>query len=158
MSTSKVKEYLRRFEKTDRIRKIKVPITAADEASDSLGTMPSKLAKCTAFLNKKGDGCIMIVTSGDATVDKARFKTRFRYLPEELDEEQSVKYTGHRLMALCPFAVNDEATVIYLDKSLKRFDYIYISAGDAYTVAKFSYDELFKCTNAVDWVDMGRIW
>lgn len=158
MSTSEVREYLKEFNKTDRIKKIRVPVTSVEETADVLGIMPSKLVRCTAFLNKKGDGCIMIVASGDATIDKARFKTKFRYIPDELNEEQAVEYTGFSIADLCPFAVNEEHTKIYLDKSLKRFDYVYPKAGDDYTIVKLTCDELFACAKAVDWVEMGRTW
>ncbi len=158
MSVSGVKEYLRQYRKSDRLQKVNVPVTSVEIAADTLGIMPSKLAKCHAFLNKTGDGCILIVTSGDARIDKARFKAKFRYIPDELDENQLVEYTGYTSEELCPFAVNAEKTKIYLDKSIKRFDYVYPTAGDYYTVVKLSADELFKCTNAVDWVEMGRTW
>lgn len=158
MSVTVVKEYLRQFRKSDRIQKVNVPITSIEEASDALGIMPSKLVTCAVFMNKTNDGCIMIITSGDAIVDKSRYKAKFRYIPEELDESQTVEYTGYNFDDLCPFAVKEETTKIYLDKTLKRYDYIYPSGGDLYSVVKLSPDELFRCSKAVDWVEMAKAW
>ncbi len=158
MSASEVREYLKKFKKTDKIRKIRVPITSIEDASDALGVLPSKIVKSSAFLNKKGDGCILIVLSGDATVDKARYKTRFRYIPDELTDEQLVEYTGYDKLSLCPFAVNEEFTKIYVDKSVKRFDCVYCMAGDEHTIVKFTSDELFECSQAEDWVEVGKAW
>ena len=158
MSTTEVRAYLEGFNKADKIKKIRVPVTSVEETADCLGIMPSRLVKHTAFLNKKGDGCIMIISSGDAIVDKVRYKTKFRYIPDELNEEQTIAYTGYSIADLCPFAVIEEYTRIYLDKSLKRFDYVYVKAGDDYTIVKLTCEELFECTKAVDWVEMGRTW
>lgn len=158
MSALEVRAYLSKFDKESKIIKIDVPITSVDEAADSIGIMPSKIVKQEVFLNKKGDGCIMIVVSGDAIVNKAKFKTKFRYIPDELSEKQTVEYTGYSTADLCLFGVNEKYTKIYLDNSLKRFDYIYAKAGDDYTVVKLSCEELFECSRAADWVTMGRTW
>ena len=101
---------------------------------------------------------MLVVTSIDTNIDLKRYKSRFRYLPDELDDEKILEYTGYDYECLCPFAVDEERTKVYIDNYVKRFDYVYVPTGDNYTVAKLSPEELFKCAKALDWVDVAKSW
>ena len=158
MTPDNVRKSLKEFKVTDRIHKSRYPVSAVEDAADSLGIIPSKLVRTTAFINKAGNGCNVIVTSIDTNFDFRKYKSKFRYLPEDIEDEKVLEYTGHEKEFMCPFAVDEEHSKVYIDKYVKRFDYVYVPAGDDYTVVKLSPEELFKCAKAVDWVDVAKSW
>ena len=63
---------------------------------------------------------------------------------------------GHAVGGVCPFAVN-EGVPVYLDESLRRFDYVYPAAGSSNSAIKLSLEELEKYSNYVKWVDVCKL-
>ena len=63
---------------------------------------------------------------------------------------------GHKVGGVCPFAINDNIDV-YLDISLKRFNYVYPACGSSNSAIKLSIEELEKYSNYKEWIDVGKI-
>ena len=62
---------------------------------------------------------------------------------------------GHAVGGVCPFATNDVKA--YLDKSLKRFDYIYPACGSSNSAIKLTNEELELYTyNFAGWIDVTK--
>ena len=63
---------------------------------------------------------------------------------------------GHAAGGVCPFAINEGITV-YLDESLKRFEYVYPACGSASSAIKLTIPELEEYSNFKEWIDVGKI-
>lgn len=66
------------------------------------------------------------------------------------DEVETV--TGHPMGGVCPFGLKTPLKV-YLDESLKVFDYVYPAAGGSNTAVKIDVSYLHEVTNG-EWVDV----
>ncbi len=55
-----------------------------------------------------------------------------------------------------PFGVNPGVRV-YLDESLRRFDWVYPACGSGNSAVKLSPQELEQASGALSWVDLCRI-
>ncbi|KFN90997.1 tRNA proofreading protein [Tetragenococcus muriaticus 3MR10-3] len=62
---------------------------------------------------------------------------------------------GHSPGGVCPFAIKPNVDV-YLDESLRDFDWIYPAAGDSQSAVELTPNELEKYSSAKDWVDVAK--
>ena len=67
---------------------------------------------------------------------------------EEVEEK-----IGHAVGGVCPFAVN-AGVEVYLDNSLKRFDYVFPACGSSNSAIKLSVQELEELSNFKEWIDV----
>lgn len=74
-----------------------------------------------------------------------------------IPREQVVDLIGHEPGGVCPFAIKEEVPV-WLDVSMKRFEIVHPAAGDDYTSARMTLDELFDASNAEGWCDVCKGW
>ena len=103
-------------------------------------------------MNVNGE-CVIIVTAGDVKIDNPKYKAEFSTKAKMLTHEQALEMTGHAVGGICPFALNDGCRV-YLDESLKRFDYVYPACGSSNSAVKLTPDELEKYSHSIKWVDV----
>ena len=80
---------------------------------------------------------------------KAGFSTKAKMIPFE----EVGNIIGHTVGGVCPFGVNDGVT-IYLDNSLKRFEYVYPACGSSNSAIKLSITELEKTSGFTKWIDV----
>ena len=155
MSIERVRSYFRERGMEDRILEFPVSSATVALAAQAVGTIPARIAKTLSFRN--GDGCILVVTAGDARIDNHKFKEKFSMKASMLSPEEALERTGHAVGGVCPFAVPDTAAV-YLDISLKRFETVFPAAGSSNSAIELSCDELFRCSEAKEWVDLCKDW
>ena len=74
-----------------------------------------------------------------------------------LKPEEVEKYTNHTIGGVCPFGVPKE-TKVYLDESLKRFDFVYPACGTANSAIKLTNSELEEILPNAEWVDVCKGW
>ena len=73
---------------------------------------------------------------------------------KKLTFEEALEKTGHAVGGICPFALN-EGCRVFLDESLKRFEFVYPACGSSNSAIKLTPDELQKYTDSfVKWVDV----
>ncbi|GEQ50614.1 hypothetical protein TK11N_24660 [Tetragenococcus koreensis] len=96
------------------------------EAAQALECLPESIAKTISLVLE--DKNVLVVMAGDAKADNKKYKTYFgkraKMFPKELVED----LIGHLPDDVCPFAINSNVDV-YLDRSLKRFDFVYLAGG-----------------------------
>ena len=119
-------------------------------AANALGVEPARIAKTMAFRLKEKD--ILILAKGDVKVDNRKFKDYFKGKVRFISIEDLEEATGHPAGGICPFGLNKPLD-IYLDNSLKIFDYVYPAGGGANTAVKISVDYLTEVTNGI-WIDV----
>ena len=88
-----------------------------------------------------GEQPILIVAAGDVRIDNKKYKAWFHKKAKMIPPEQVEAAVGHAPGGVCPFAVLP-GTVVYLDRSLCRFDVVYPEAGSAHSAVALAPGEL----------------
>ena len=155
MSVERVKQYLQSYNFADRVLSFSASSATVEEAALAVGCEPRRIAKTLSFLV---DGAaLLIVMAGDAKIDNARFKAQFHQKAVMLAPDQVESLVGYAVGGVCPFDVAP-GVMVYLDESLRRFDFIYPAAGDAHSAVKLTPGELELASQALGWVDVGKGW
>lgn len=155
MAIDKVREYFKTLGIEDRVREFSVSSATVELAAEALGVKGQRIAKTMSFRAKDG-GVLLIVCAGDVKVDNSKFKQAFSTKAKMLTPDELVAEVGHAMGGVCPFAIPDSVEV-YLDESLKRFDTVFPACGSSNSAAEFTCDELFKYSNAREWVDVCKL-
>ena len=119
-------------------------------ASKTLGIEPALIAKTLSFRLKDRD--ILIVTKGDARIDNRKYKDFFKTKAKMLDHDEVAEITGHPVGGVCPFGLLSPMG-IYIDVSLKKYEYVYPAAGSAFTALKIQPLKMQELTQA-EFVDV----
>ena len=153
MAIEKVKEYFKKFNKEKDVIELKESSATVHDAAIALGCDEAHIAKTMSYIvNEKP---ILIVLAGDIFVDNSKFKQQFfckaKMIPIDLLDE----LIGHKAGGVCPFAIKD-GVLVYLDESLKRFEYVYPACGSSNSAIKLTIEELEKYSNYKEWIDVGK--
>ncbi len=155
MSLEKVKQYLKRYNMEDRLREFAVSSATVELAAQALDVEAARIAKSLSFCY--GDGCVIIVTAGDAKVDNAKFKAEFQTKAKMLAPDEVEPLTGYQIGGVCPFG-NPASAKVYCDLSLKRFSKIFPAGGSANSCVELNCDELFELSKSIKWIDVCKNW
>ena len=154
MSIEKGRAYFRQIGMEDRVREFDVSSATVELAALALGVEGARIAKTLSF--KKDDSCILILAAGDARIDNHKFKDKFHMKAKMLAPEEVLSIVGHPVGGVCPFGINDGIDV-YLDESLKRFETVFPAVGSANSAIELDLDELYKYSNAIEWIDVCKL-
>ena len=155
-SIENVKEYLKQFGAADQVMEFTESSATVELAAKAVGVEPARIAKSLTFTSREG-GCLMIVAAGDAKVNNGMFKRRFGCKPSMLGGEDALKFTGHAVGGVCPFAL-PETVEVYLDESMRRFQTIFPAAGSSNSAIELTMDQLEEYSRAKGWVDVCKGW
>ena len=139
MSVQAVRQALEAAGFSGTIRELEESSATVELAAQAAGVIPARIAKTLSFL--VDEGCVLIVTAGDAKIDNSKFKAMFHTKAKMLSPEQVYSFTGHAVGGVCPFAVK-EGVKIYLDESLKRFDTVFPACGSSNSAIELTIPEL----------------
>jgi len=156
MGLEKVKVYFELHNMAHKIREFNQSSATVELAAEAAGCEVARIGKTLSF--EDGDGCILIVTAGDARIDNSKFKGLFSRKATMLKPEAVIAYTGHNIGGVCPFAIEDNRVKIYMDISLKRFDTVFPAAGSSSSAIELTIDELFDHGNAIEFIDVCKNW
>lgn len=155
MSIEKGREYFRRFGMEERVREFDVSSATVELAALALGVEGARIAKTLSFKTADG-GCMLILAAGDARIDNSKFKAKFHFKAKMPSAEEVLEMVGHPVGGVCPFGINDGIPV-YLDESLKRFETVFPAVGSASSAIELNLDELYKYSNALEWIDVCKL-
>lgn len=129
-----------------------------DDARELLGIGLPRIAKTLVFAAPIGAN--VIVLSGDARIDPAKYEKKFKVKRVVLDEEDLMEYTGCRPGSVSPVALPNKRSKVYIDVSVRRFldQYVYISGGTANSAVGITGSDLFKVSNSREWIDISEGW
>lgn len=153
MSAEKAKAHLEKYGLGDRIKTLEQSSATVELAAAALGCEPARIAKSLTF--NVNDAPVMIVTAGDVKIDNAKFKARFGTKAKMLSPEQVTELIGHSVGGVCPFGINPGVSV-YLDESLRRFERVFPAAGSGNTAVDLTLEELEKCSDSEEWIDVSK--
>jgi prolyl-tRNA editing enzyme YbaK/EbsC (Cys-tRNA(Pro) deacylase) len=152
MPVSKVIDYLSAHGiDAKRVIEFEASSATVELAAALIGCEPALIAKSITF-NLDGRA-ILIVASGDVKIDNRKYKERFGGKARMMSHEEASERIGHDVGGVCPFAVN-EGVEVYMDISLRRFEYVYPAAGSSNSVICMPLDELERLSNSLGWVDV----
>lgn len=154
MSIEKGRAYFRALGMEDRVLEFDVSSATVDLAAQALNVEGARIAKTLSF--KIGEGCILILTQGDARIDNRKFKDRFHTKAKMLTPDECLEMVGHPVGGVCPFGINDGIDV-YLDESLRKFETVFPAVGSGNSAIELTPDELFKYSKALEWVDVCKL-
>lgn len=153
MAIEKVKKYFAALGEPERVVEFEELTATSDQAAHALNCEVGRIAKTiSVFVDKKP---VLILLGGDMNLDNKKFKAQFGCRPHMIPVAEVESFIGHAVGGTCPFAVND-GVPIYLDASLKRYDFVYPAAGNDRSVVKLQLDELEKYIASAGWVDVGK--
>ena len=151
MSLQKAKEHLQKYGLENKIMEFAVSSATVKEAALALNCKEEEIAKTLSFI--VDNEAILIVTAGDQKIDNSKYKAFFHTKAKMVPFEDVERIVGHEVGGVCPFGVNDNITV-YLDISLKKFDYVYPACGSHNSAIKLSLKELEETSNYQEWIDV----
>ena len=154
MLNEKVYKFL--FEKnlSDRITEHTKTIDTVEHAAENIGCSEAEIAKTLSFAV---DGrTVIVVMAGDTRVNSSKFKSIFHTKPRMVPGDMVEKLTGFAPGGVCPFALPDDIP-IWLDVSLKRFEYVHPAGGNEFTSVKLTPKELEVVTGAEGWCDVCKL-
>ena len=155
MSLIKVKEFFKEFNIENRIIELDESSATVADAAKALNCKEKEIAKSLSF--RTNEDIILIVAAGDAKIDNSKYKQEFLCKASMLKYDEVENLIGHAVGGVCPFAINSNVKV-YLDESLKRFEYVYPACGSANSAIKLSIKELEKYSNYIKWIDVCKDW
>ena len=151
MSLIRAKEYLKKFNLDQEIITFSSSSATVELASINLGCKMGEIAKSLSF--KLKDRTILIVVAGDKKIDNAKYKAFFNEKAQMLKYDEVEEKIGHKVGGVCPFGVNSDVD-IYLDVSLKAYNYVYPACGEENNAIKIGVKELEKIINYKAWCDV----
>ena len=153
MSLETKKEHLKKYNMEDRIMIFDTSSATVKEAAEAIGCKEQEIAKTMSFLVEEQP--IVIVVAGDVKVDNSKYKQEFHKKAKMVPAEDLIRIIGHEMGGVGPWGLKDNVKV-YLDESLKRFDYVYPACGSHNSAIKVTIEELEKTTNYDKWIDVTK--
>lgn len=154
MAIEKVREYMKKFGREKDILEFEVSSATVALAAEALGCEEARIAK-TISLDKAGE-TVLIVAAGDAKIDNHKYKEFFGAKAKMLPFDEVEARVGHAPGGVCPFAVNEDVK-IYLDESLKRFDFVYPACGSSNSAIKLGISELMELSGCNEFCDVTKL-
>jgi prolyl-tRNA editing enzyme YbaK/EbsC (Cys-tRNA(Pro) deacylase) len=152
MSTERVRNYLKNYNLEARVQEFECSSATVELAAAALKCEEARIAKTISFSLKEGQA-ILIVTAGDTRIDNKKYKKEFGLKAKMLNPTEVKEFTGYEVGGVCPFDIREDV-LIYLDKSMQRFDSIFPAAGTDRSAVELTCDELFTVSKSKKWIDV----
>ncbi|WP_353095208.1 YbaK/EbsC family protein [Tissierella praeacuta] len=150
MTIESVKKHIEESKLKLEVIEMNTSTATVELAAKALGVEPARIAKTMALRLKDRD--ILIVAKGDVKIDNRKFKDYFSEKAKFISSEDLGASTGHPVGGVCPFGLIKPLD-IYLDTSLKVFDYVYPAGGEINTCIRIDVDYLEEVTKGT-WIDV----
>ena len=155
MINENVKEWLDKKGFGDRLTIHSETIDTVEHAANQLGCSEAEIAKTLSFI--VDDKPVIIVMAGDGRVNSSKFKSQFHTKPSMIPRDKVQELTGFEPGGVCPFGVKSDIP-IWLDISMKRFEYVHPAGGNEFVSVRLTPDELEKASDCVGWCDVCKGW
>ena len=155
MINAKVKEFLDIKGFGDRLTEHSETIDTVEHAAQQIGCTEPEIAKTLSFIVEEKP--VIVVMAGDGKVNSSKFKSVFHTKPHMIPRDQVEGITGFQPGGVCPFAV-PAGIPIWLDVSMKRFEYVHPAGGNEFTSVKITPGELEEITETQGWCDVCKGW
>lgn len=140
MASNKVRQFMQQYHKAEDILTFSQSTATVQQAAEALGVEEARIAKRLSFYGEEQQAFV-VVCAGDAKIDNAAFKEVFGLKAKMLQAQDVELLTGHPIGGVCPFALQ-EGVVVYLDRSLQRFQTVYPACGTPNSAIELTCEEL----------------
>ncbi|WP_345991052.1 YbaK/EbsC family protein [Chryseobacterium sp. Chry.R1] len=154
MGIEKAKLHLKKWNKDSEVMIFDTSSATVELAAAALNISGNKIAKSISLYDENND-VILIVAAGYRKIDNRKFKDEFGLKAKMLAFEDVEPLVGHPVGGVCPFGVNSQVSV-FLDISLKEFEFVYPACGSANSAIKLSISELEVLSGFKKWVDVTK--
>ncbi len=154
MGLTQVREYLRAWNKDKDILEMDASTATVPLAAAALGVEEARIAKSISL--KSGEGALVLVVAGDAKIDNRKFKDTFGFKASMLSQDDALRFTGHAVGGVCPFALPENIKV-YLDESMRRFTTVFPACGTGNSAIELTNEELTEYSRCEKWVDVCKL-
>lgn len=154
MTVETVRAHLERFGAAERILSFDASTATVDLAAAAVGVEPDRIAKTLAIRVKGEERVLIVVATGLARLDNAKFKAAFGGKPSFIASEQCLDSTGHPPGGVCPFGLK-AGVEVFLDQSLKKHPSVFPAAGLPNNCVETTSEELTAWTGGT-WIDVCR--
>ena len=155
MLNEMVYEWLDKKGYADRITEHTETIDTVEHAAQQIGCSEAEIAKTLSFIvNEKP---VIVVMAGDGRVNSSKFKAQFHAKPSMVPRDRVEELIGFAPGGVCPFGVREDIPV-WLDVSMKRFEYVHPAGGNEFVSVKLTPEELGKASDSVGWCDVCKGW
>ena len=151
MSYLKAKQHLEKYNLESRIIEFSSSTATVALAAEQVGVTEGEIAKSMSFI--VNDNPILVIVAGDKKIDNHKYKDEFKVKAKMISFDDVETLIGHKAGGVCPFGINDNVRV-YLDLSLKKYEYVYPACGTSNTAVKLLINELEKVSKYIKWVDV----
>ncbi len=151
MSFIKAKQHLEKFNLESRIIEFNESTATVALAALALGVTEGEIAKSLSFI--VNDNPILVIVAGDRKIDNHKFKDEFTVKAKMIPFDEVEILIGHAAGGVCPFGINGNVDV-FLDISLKQYEYIYPACGTSNTAVKLTINDLEKTSYYKKWVNV----
>ena len=155
MINENVKNWLAERGFAERLTEHNETIDTVEHAAQQIGCSEAEIAKTLSFIVEEKP--VIVVMAGDGRVNSSKFKAQFHTKPHMIPRDQVKELIGFAPGGVCPFAV-PEGIPIWLDVSMKRFEYVHPAGGNEYVSVKLTPDELMAATDSSGWCDVCKGW
>ena len=155
MLNETVFEWLDKKGYADRITEHTETIDTVEHAAQQIGCSEAEIAKTLSFIVDEKP--VIVVMAGDGRVNSSKFKAQFHTKPSMVPRDQVEELIGFAPGGVCPFGVREDIPV-WLDVSMKRFEYIHPAGGNEFVSVKLTPEELEIASDAVGWCDVCKGW
>lgn len=147
----KAKKHLEKYHLDNRIIEFSTSTATVALAASALGITEGEIAKSLAFFIHEEP--ILVIVAGDKKIDNAKYKATFGVKAKMISSLLVETVIGHAAGGICPFGINDNVKV-YLDESLKEYEYVFPASGTSSSAVKLLISELEEASNYIAWVDV----
>lgn len=155
MLNEAVYEWLYKKGYADRITEHTETIDTVEHAAQQIGCSEAEIAKTLSFIVDEKP--VIVVMAGDGRVNSSKFKAQFHTKPSMVPRDQVEELIGFVPGGVCPFGVREDIPV-WLDISMKRFEYTHPAGGNEFVSVKLTPEELEKASVAIGWCDVCKGW
>lgn len=113
-----------------------------DDAAKTLNIEKGQVAK-SILVKPAKKKFAMIIASGDKKISSKKMRAYFGCKTSFANAEDTYNLTGFTFGGVCPFGI-DKSIDVLVDKSMQRFDALYIACGSDSSLAKMTYDEILQ--------------
>ena len=130
MAIEVVRKYFKKYGREKDILEHEVSSATVELAAIALNVIPARIAKTLSF--KNDNGCLLVVTAGDARIDNQKFKQEFGIKANMLSPEEVLSLTGHAVGGVCPFGIEnkDVCSGIEVGRCLQGLALLIVTCGD----------------------------
>ena len=155
MAIERARTYFAGFGMEHKILEFAVSSATVELAAVAVGVEGKRIAKTLSFWVNETP--ILIVTAGDAKIDNAKYKAKFKAKAKMLGHEEVEAVIGHDIGGVCPFGIN-EGVEVYLDISMKRFETVFPACGSSNSAIEMTMEELEQYSGSREWIDVCKAW